>query len=659
MNGESLDIPADNRKKLKQLFPTVFTETVNDKGELVESVDFEKLKAELGTFTDLFENRRERYGMDWPGKKDAIRLIQTPSAATLKPCRKESVNFDTTENLFIEGDNLEVLKLLQKSYYGKVKMICIDPPYNTGKEFIYPDNYSESLETYLEYAGLIDGDGKRFSTNTANEGRFHTKWLNMMYPRLYLARNLLRDDGVIFIHIDDNEVNNLRKMCDEIFGEDNFESSIIVQSNKRGQTYKDIAKTHEYILIYTKTSDAEIGEIEKSGEALHFEDSIGKYDLWELRNRNPKFGKHNRPNLYFPIYISQVELDESGYSKVSITKQGTFTIEVLPKNSEGQDSCWRWGKDKLSSEDLSSKTAVVVAKQKRNGEWNVYQKSRKSSIKAKSIWDDTGVISEQGTIQLGDLGLSAFFDHPKPLDLIKKSLQIGTNDSDIILDFFAGSATTAHAVLDLNKQDGGNRKFILVQLPEPCAPDSEAFKARYKTIADIGKERIRRVIKKLNDEQKGKLALKGMSAQDRGFKVLKLNKSNFKQWQKLTPDAAPEQIAKQLSFHIDHIDHKATPEDLLYEILLKTGFTPTEKVQPITLAEIPVFSIADGGLLICLAEAVTKELINAVAEAEPMQFICLDSAFKGNDQLKANTVQTFNARNIGKEKHNQIVFKTV
>ena len=251
MNGNSLDISAENRARLKSLFPTVFTETVNDKGELVESVDFEKLKAELGTFTELFENRRERYGMDWPGKRDALRLIQTPSAATLRPCREESVNFDTTENLFIEGDNLEVLKLLQKSYYGKVKMIDIDPPYNTGKEFIYPDNFSESLETYLEYAGLINGDGKKFSTNTANEGRFHTKWLNMMYPRLYLARNLLSDDGVIFIHIDDNEVSNLRKLCDEIFGEENFVESI--SWNKRiPKNDKGIGNIHEYILVYVK-----------------------------------------------------------------------------------------------------------------------------------------------------------------------------------------------------------------------------------------------------------------------------------------------------------------------------------------------------------------------------------------------------------------------
>ena len=247
MDGNSMDISAENRARLKQLFPSVFTETKNEKGELVESVDFEKLKTEIGTFSDLFESRRERYGMDWPGKKEALKLIQTQSAATLKPDRGESVNFNTTENLFIEGDNLEVLKLLQKSYYGKVKMIYIDPPYNTGNDFIYPDNFTESLETYLEYAGLIDGDSKKFNSNTANEGRFHTKWLNMMFPRLYLSRNLLRDDGVIFISIDDTEVSNLRKLCDEIFGEENFVANV-VWKRKRGRdnSAKWFSKSHEY-----------------------------------------------------------------------------------------------------------------------------------------------------------------------------------------------------------------------------------------------------------------------------------------------------------------------------------------------------------------------------------------------------------------------------
>lgn len=253
LSGTSLDISATNRARLKQLFPSVFIETKKDHRDIVEAIDFKKLKAVLGTFSDAFENRRERYGMDWPGKKEALRLIQTPSHATLKPCREESVNFESTENLHIEGDNLEVLKLLQKSYYGKVKMIYIDPPYNTGKEFIYPDNFTENLQTYLEYAGLVDDNDKKFSTNTPNEGRFHTKWLNMMYPRLYLARNLLRDDGVIFISIDDNEVTNLRKLCDEIFGEDNFVASLVWDKNRKNDA-KYFSVGHEYMLIYFKNN---------------------------------------------------------------------------------------------------------------------------------------------------------------------------------------------------------------------------------------------------------------------------------------------------------------------------------------------------------------------------------------------------------------------
>jgi len=255
LSGTSLNISKENKEKLKQLFPSVFTETINDKGKIVANIDLEKLKAEIGTFSEYFENRKEHYGMDWPGKKEALKLIQTTSAATLKPNRDESVNFDTTENLYIEGDNLEVLKLLQKSYYGKVKMIYIDPPYNTGKEFIYPDNFTESLETYLEYAGLVDSAGKKFSTNTANEGRFHTKWLNMMYPRLYLARNLLKDDGIIFISIDDNEVANLRKICDEIFGEDNFLIMFAWRKTDNQANIGNVARVKEYILCYSKHNE--------------------------------------------------------------------------------------------------------------------------------------------------------------------------------------------------------------------------------------------------------------------------------------------------------------------------------------------------------------------------------------------------------------------
>ena len=632
MNGNSLDISTENRARLKALFPSVFTETVNDTGELVESVDFEKLKAEMGTFTDLFESRRERYGMDWPGKKDALQLIQTPSYATLKPCREESVNFDTTENLFIEGDNLEVLKLLQKSYYGKVKMIDIDPPYNTGKEFIYPDNYSESLDTYLEYAGLIDGEGKKFSTNTANEGRFHTKWLNMMYPRLYLARNLLRDDGVIFIHIDDNEVSNLRKVCDEIFGEENFVATYLWK--KKGTTTNvegaKVSSLTEYIICYKKSENDGLNYrvVEKETRNYPFNDAEGRYRSTVIEKKNA--GAYERKTMQFEI--------------------------VGQKPREGKR--WQIGEDLARKLEKKNRFYIDdgIVKLK------IYDFEDKDTTSAyPNLLFENGS-TDSAASQLNDLfGVQELFDNPKPTELLNSLITYcdSENKDSIILDFFAGSCTTAHAVLDQNKQDGGNRKFIMVQLPEPCDEDSEAFKAGYKTIADIGKERIRRVIKKLNDEEAGKLALNDNVKQDRGFKVLKLNKSNFKQWQNLAPDTKPEQIQKQLFEHIDHINHKATPEDLLYEILIKAGFTPTERVQTVTLAGIPVFSIADGGLLICLADAVTKELVNAVAEAEPMQFICLDKAFGGNDQLKANAVQTFNACNMGKEKHNQIIFRTV
>ena len=641
MKGTTLDIAAENRARLKQLFPAVFTETRNDKGELTESIDFEKLKAELGTFSDLFESRRERYGMEWPGKKEALHLIQTLSSATLKPCRQESVNFDTTENLFIEGDNLEVLKLLQTSYYGKVKMIYIDPPYNTGKEFIYPDNFSESLETYLEYAGLIDGDGKKFSTNTANEGRFHTKWLNMMYPRLYLARNLLREDGVIFISIDDNEVSNLRKLCDEIFGEENFLADIAWEKRyTRSNNSKTFASLVEHILCYRKSELlAEIKEPrnEKSDSIYSNPDNDPRGVWTSVSYVNPA-SKEQRPNLYYGI--------ENPYSGIVVWH---------PTNA------WKYEKSTYETHKAGDKLYWG-----KNGE-NTYPRLKKflsemdGGMVPVNFWsyDDTGS-TDEGSKDLDGLMGGKVFDFPKPHGLMQRMAKIVANQSqDIILDFFAGSATTAHAVLDLNKQDNGNRKFILVQLPEPCAPESEAFKAGYKTIADIGKERIRRVINKLYTEEEGKLDLDNAGKQDRGFKVLKLDKSNFRQWQKLEPSASTEQILDQLMLHIDHIDAKATPEELLYEILLKAGFTLTGSIETKTITGKELFSVSDGALLLCLEESVTKELIDAVIDLNPQQFLCLDSAFHGNDQLKANAVQTFNAHNMQKEKHNQILFKTV
>lgn len=643
MTGTSMDISAENRFRLKQLFPSVFTETKNALGELVESIDFEKLKAELGTFSDLFESRRERYGMDWPGKKEALRLVQTPSAATLKPCREESVNFDTTENLYIEGDNLEVLKLLQKSYYGKVKMIYIDPPYNTGKEFIYPDNYTESLETYLEYAGLIDGDGKKFSTNTANEGRFHTKWLNMMYPRLYLARNLLRDDGVIFISIDDNEVSNLRKMCDEIFGEENALPVIIRRSKiGGGSDNKQFAKEADYIISYAK----DVIQLNKFF-VPHTDDDLKRYSQLDEKGRF-FWDTYSRSGLL----IGDAESDSLHY-------------EVLFPDGTKRSDRWRRSKERLA-QDIKENEAKFI---KTSKGWNIHFKQRlndEGKRPRQIIYENMG--NTLGKDELQELELSDYFDYPKPVTLAKYLSQVSITSDALILDFFSGSATTAHAILDLNKHDSGNRKFIMVQLPEPCSEDSEAFKAGYKNIAEIGKERIRRVIKKLNsgdaekkENKQGTIFDKEEEPvlQDRGFKVLKLDKSNFRQWQSLDPSTPQEQIVEQLELHKDHIGQKSTQEDLLYEILLKAGFTPTEKIEKKTIAGKTVYSVAEGALLLCLEDVVTKELIDKMAEMEPMQFICLDSAFHGNDQLKANAVQTFAARNMEKEKHNQIIFKTV
>jgi adenine-specific DNA-methyltransferase len=491
----SPDIAAEKRAQLMELLPEAFSE-----GRL----DVAALKRALGE--NAVVESGERYALTWAGKEDAYKVLQTPASATLRPQRDLSVNFDEAQHLFIEGENLEVLKVLQKAYFGEVKLIYIDPPYNTGSDtFIYPDRFQESREDYLKRINELTDDGTLmregfFQKNTKESGRFHSNWLSMMLPRLYIARNMLRDDGLIFVSCDDNEVHNLRCLMNEVFGEEQFISQLIVQSNKRGQTYKDIAKTHEYILVYSRSNDAPIFELPKDGDALPYEDDRGRFDLWELRNRNPKFGRHNRANLYFPIYVAPSLTDVNGYAQISLEKSEIFCKEVFPKNSEGKDSCWRWSTKKLESVDLKGSSPDVVAKQKRDGDWNIYQKSRKSTTKAKSIWDETEVISEQGTIELGALGLTDFFDHPKPRGLLEKIILISTEADDLILDFFAGSATTFDAVVRLNWAEKTDRRLICVQLPEPCDSNSKAYLAGYKTIADVGRERIRRVIEKLKEE---------------------------------------------------------------------------------------------------------------------------------------------------------------
>jgi adenine-specific DNA-methyltransferase len=636
MDLKSMDIPEDKKEQLRQLFPEVFTE---------KKIDFEKLKLVLG---EAIETGKERYGLNWAGKADCFKIIQQPSVGTLKPCREESIDFDNTENLFIEGDNLEVLKLLQKAYYGRIKMMYFDPPYNTGNDFIYPDNYSESLDTYLKYTGQVDSEGRKYSTNTEADGRFHTKWLNMMYPRLYLARNLLSDNGVIFISIDDKESSNLRKLMDEIFGEDNFIACIANINNPKGRSDdKYIPTAHEYLLVYRKKDvlfygwEAEDNVIKRYNKV----DSRGeKYREIDLRKTGDTDRREDRPNLFYwfyynpetkDFYASREDEDKKGYTK------------IVPLREDGSEGNWRW-ELKTANNNLSRLVPKLMPVRK---VWSVFEMDYldpNERIKPTSAWTKKEFNTERGSEQFIELGFDkTIFPRPKPVGLIMRILETATNkeSGDIILDIFAGSGTTAHAVLEMNQIDGGNRRFICIQLPETCDESSDAFKTGFRTIADIGKERTRRAIKKIKQEKEARLDLGGNEKQDLGFKVINLQQSNFKIWDTENAEDA-KKLGEQLEFHVDHIDPKSTQEDILYELLLKSGFDLATKTEKLTLAGKTVYSIADGAMLVCLEEKLTKEVINAIAEMTPSRVICLDKGFKDNDQLKTNAVQIMKSKKV-------------
>ena len=648
MKLESQDVAAHKREELKQIFPSVFTETRNEKGELVESVDFEKLKAAVGEFSDVFESRRERYGKDWPGKKECMKLVQESSIATLNPIREKSVNFDTTENVFIEGDNLEVLKLLQKSYYGKIKLIYIDPPYNTGNEFIYPDDYSESLETYLDYAGLADAKGKRFSTNSTTEGRFHTKWLNMMFPRLYLARNLLRDDGVIFISIDDHEVVNLRSICNEIFGEENFVCSVIwqrVYSPKNSAKY--FSEDHDYVLVYAKNI-----ELWEPTLLPRTDEANARYKNPDNDPRGPWKSSDLTARNYYGDGLYEIE---GPTGKTFTPGRGRYwrqSNENFKKMQEDNRIWWGPNRDATPS-------------QKR------FLSEVKQGIVPQTLWQYSLV----GHTQDAKKELLEFVDFEntqnvlnsvKPTKLLRHILKIGTtpDESHIVLDFFAGSAPLAHATIAQNSEDGGNRRFILVQLPEKLVVDEP----KMKTISDLGRARIRNfgerlVAERAQAESESKEKLPGLGNErelpDFGFKYLQLDRSNFDVWQRPTVSVTDSELEKQLELSIDHMNPEASKEDVLIELLLKAGFELSVRIEASSIGDSQIFSVSDGALLICLDDEISQGLLDQIVKLDPIQFICLDKAFKGNDQLKANAVQTFAARNQGREKADQIVFRTV
>lgn len=622
LDGLSMDLENANMEKLKSVFPECFSE-----GKL----DIDKLLSLCGEYID---NDFEKYKFEWKGKSECLRLAQKRSTGTLRPCKEKSVNFDDTQNVYIEGDNLEVLKLLQTAYFNKIKMIYIDPPYNTGNDFVYEDDFADPMARYKEITQQTT------KSNPETMGRYHTNWLNMMYPRLRLAANLLTDDGVIFISIDDNELINLRKICDEVFGEENFYTQIIVQSNKRGQTYKQISKTHEYLLVYTKHSETEFNELEKSDDNndLNLVDKTGRFNIREVRNRNPKFGRHNRPNLFYPIYVNPNVVDENGFCPISLEKSDAYCVEVIPLNSQGQESCWRWGQKKLLENNATdTMLSNVIAKIKNDGNYNIYEKYRKTTYKPKTIWEDVSVITEKGTVELGELGLAAYFDFPKPLELLRRAIQIGSNDNDIVLDFFSGSATTAHAVMQLNAEDGGNRKFICVQLPELCDEKSEAYKAGYKTICEIGEERIRRAGQKILEGQDTQIAMGDEEKKplDIGFKVFRLDTSNLKIWDStpITGDNQLEMFTERMNSMIDSIKDDRSDMDVIYEIMLKMGVPLDTAVQYIEIDGKIVYIVGDFLLMIALYNDITAEDIDAMAAYAPAKIVCAEQGFKDDTAL--------------------------
>jgi len=601
-DGRSKDIVQENIEKLKTMFPEIFSE---------DKVDFTKLQETLG---DYIDDQEERYNFAWFGKSQARRIAQMPSTGTLRPCKEESKNWNTTQNLFVEGDNLEVLKLLQKSYHKKVKMISIDPPYNTGGDFIYPDNYRDNLDTYLAYTGQKDREGYKFSSNTEQSGRYHTNWLNMMYPRLKLARNLLRDDGVIFISIDDNEVSNLRKICDEIFGEENFVDNLIWKKIYGGKNdSKWFLRFHDYVLVYAKN------------KKYWFPNLLPRTNKQNDRYKNPD------NDLRGPWKSGDFTgVGETASCQYEIKSHSGKTF--LPPQGK------RWIVNFDSYEQLLSDNRIWFGA---TGE-NVPSIKRflsevKDGVTQSTILDYSEVGHSDGANrQLKQLLGGAIFDYPKPVEFSKRLVHLGSHTFDIILDFFSGSSTTAHAVMQLNAEDSGHRKFIMVQLPEPCDEKSEAFKAGYKTIAEIGKKRIRCAGDKILAENENKEGIKNL---DVGFKVFKLDSSNIKAW-----DADFDNLKQSLFDAVYNIKEDRKEEDVLYELLLKYGLDLTLPIEERTIGGKTVFSIGFGALVICLDSDITLDVVEGIGklkdelEPEIMRVVFKDSGFK-DDVVKTNAIQ--------------------
>ena len=626
MDSQSMDIVADNISKLKELFPEAFIEG---------KVDFDALKEVLGDYVD---GREERYSFTWNGKSKARMLAQTPSAGTLRPCKEESVDWDNTQNLFIEGDNLEVLKLLQKSYHKKVKMIYIDPPYNTGKDFVYKDNFKDNIKNYKEITGQVDGEGRNLSNNPETSGRYHTDWLNMMYPRLKLARNLLKDDGVIFISIDDNAFANIRKIADEIFGEENFIASIVWQGGRKNDSRR-FSVVHDYILVYVKNENylsarevkwrerkEGLDQVYEKHKALlkkhgsNYDEASKELKEWfnDLGENDPSkehshYSKMDEGGVYYgdnissPNYRENLIFEYKGYKP--------------PKNG------WRYNQEAMARLDREGLLIFPSSKESRI-QYKRYLHHTETWAPSTFLYKDRRAASKSLSALMG----GEFFDFPKDISVLARLIDTFTGESDLVLDFFAGSSAFAHACIELNVRRSKANRFVMVQLPEITDEKSEAFKAGYKTISDISKERIRRAACQIKDENPDYQG-------DLGFKVFKLDSTNIKPWE-LDFDLTEQDLEDQIS----NIKHGRKEEDVLYEVLLKYGLDLTLPIAEHSVAGHKVFDIGMGALVICLSDDITLDVVEGIVKLkdelnpEIIRVVFKDAGF-ADDVVKTNAVQ--------------------
>lgn len=612
----------DNITKIAQLFPDCVTETVDERsGQPKHLIDFEKLKQNLSD--SVMSERAERYQFTWPDKSKAILLANSPINATLRPCREDSVDFDNTQNLYIEGDNLDVLKCLKETYLHKVKMIYIDPPYNTGNDFVYEDDFAQSSEEYLANSGQFDEQGNRMFTNAESNGRFHTDWLNMIYPRLKVARDLLTDDGVIFISIDDNEVENLRKVCDEVFGEQNFVDCLHWKKKKQPSFLaKHTAKVMEYVIVYAKnTFKLEKLSVEKVSDSNKKVININN----KVSSRIFKPGVRVKSEEQTGIIKAGVYTGRSmdvEYKNDIYYENGRTTneVEVVSKFSDSQSNI-----DTFIQKDLLYITKNFLLRR---------DVGEEAAEKRKSITDL--LLNDYGDNQESDkefleLFDKKYFDYTKPIKLIYNLVKSNFTEEGIILDFFSGSATTAHAVMLLNSEDGGNRKFIMVQLPEKTEEKSEAFKAGYKNICEIGKERIRRAGKKIKEESP--LTTQDL---DTGFRVLKLDSTNMQDIYYSPKDISQADLFSQ----VDNVKPDRTGEDLLFQVMLELGATLDSKIETTTVAGKTIYNVAEGYLVACFDPDVTDEVVKAIAQMQPAYAVLRDTSMK-DDSTATNFEQIF------------------